>query len=76
MKITKTILPQEDRLGRLLTAKDVSSQLGISLKRFYNLAEDQRPPRIILPGGSIRYPERSFWQWKEQQAAQNQIALI
>lgn len=70
----KSNVCEMDKLGKMLTAKEVIADLRITKDVFYRLPHDERPP-MILVGKSQRYPERLYWRWKEQRAAQNGVSI-
>jgi excisionase family DNA binding protein len=53
---------------RLLTAKQVSEILQVTLPRVYSLARQRQIPSIRL-GRQVRFPEEKLTQWVEEGGA-------
>ena len=56
------------RPTRLLTRKDLSERLQISPRTLSRMVSDQRLPRPILIGRSVRWPEEVIETWIARQS--------
>ena len=54
--------------GRLLTARVVAQQLGLSTETVLSWVRTGKLPAFKLPGGAIRFREDELDQWLEERA--------
>ncbi len=60
--------------GRLLTAREVSQQLGVSAETVLRWTRRGHLPAVRLPSGQIRFPPDALDQWLEKRATPNREA--
>lgn len=47
----------------MLTVKEIANKLKVSTKTIYRWSEKRKIPRIILPGGELRFDEAAINEW-------------
>jgi excisionase family DNA binding protein len=55
--------------GRLLTARELADQLGVSAETVLRWARREEIPSIHLPGGAVRFREIDIERWLKERAA-------